>query len=284
MKHLLSALFLCLAVTAFGQFRMVSNGIPSWTVVDDSTYTATVNFQSDQTGFGYLANAIADTFRLFTGTEQLYRVSAVANTTFSSADLTVIEVSNQYTTTNGAPTGQVMVFNPDGRETIPQNPFGSTGSTAQIQAAIDTYNARVRAAADAGGGLTYTGIVYDTLTSGTVTVTFTYEGGAGATLSNPAAGEYTIAPLKGTHLHEVSVFGNNTTLNASQEMIIRINNTDNGAARRVSVQLYDANNSSLVDQQITATVHTQTVSGTLTTVTVPGLNGFGATGYLIELR
>jgi hypothetical protein len=284
MKHLLSALFLCLAFSVQAQFRMVSNGIPSWTVVDDSTYTATVNFQSDQTGFGYLANAIADTFRLFTGTEQLYRVSAVANATFSSADLTVIEVSNQYTTTNGAPTGQVMVFNPDGRETIPQNPFGSTGSTAQIQAAIDTYNARVRATADPGGGLTYTGIVYDTLTLNGVTVNYTYEGGTGAQLVNAAAGDYQITVLKDTHVHEVSVFGDNTTLNASQEMIFRIDNSANGAARRVSVQLYDANNSALVDQQTTSTVHTQTVSGSLTTITVPGLNGFGATGFYIEAR
>ena len=284
MKHLLSALFLCFAVTAFGQFRMVSNGIPSWTVVNDSTYTATVNFQSDQTGFGYLANQIVDTFRLFTGTEQLYRVSAVANPTFSSADLTVIEVSNQYTTTNGPPAGQVMVFNPDGRETIPQNPFGSTGSTAQIQAAIDTYNARVRATADAGGGLTYTGIIYDTLSLNGVTMTYTYEGGSGGQIVNAAAGEYQITILKDTHVHEISVFGDNSTLNASQEMVFKIDNGANGAARRVSVQLYDANNNSLVDQQTTGTVHTQSVSGALTTVTVPGLNGFGATGYLIEFR
>ena len=265
---------------------MVSNGIPSWTVIDDSTYTATVNFQSDQTGFGYLANAITDTFRLFTGTEQLYRVSAVANATFSSADLTVIEVSNQYTTTNGVPAGQVMVFNPDGRETIPQNPFGSTGSTAQIQAAIDTYNARVRATLDEGGGLTYTGIQFDTLTVGGVTVTYAYEGVDSVELYNPSGGVYQIAPLSAdTYIHSLSVFGDNTTLNASQELVFEFDNSRMAYFRRFSVQLYDANNDSLVDQQTTGTVHNQIVVSTTTSqITIPGLNGFGATGFYVELR
>lgn len=130
-------LFLCTSVILDAQFRMV--GVGSWSTVDDSTYTATVNFEADLTGNSYLATQIINGYRVFTGTEQLYTISNVANATFSSAELTVIEYQGDH----GAPIGQVMVFNPDGRETLPQVPFGSTGSTAQIQAAIDTYNARL---------------------------------------------------------------------------------------------------------------------------------------------
>lgn len=140
MKHyILSLLFLCLSVSVQAQFRMVSNNTPSWTSQNDSTYTASVSFSADQTGFGYLANQIDSTFWLFTGTEQLYRVDSVWNASFSSADLRVVEVSP----TNGSPAGQVMVFDPDGRKTIPAVPFGSTGSTAQLQAAVVSWNARI---------------------------------------------------------------------------------------------------------------------------------------------
>lgn len=139
MKHyILSLLFLCLAVAVQAQFRMVSNNTPSWTSQNDSTYTASISFSADQTGFGYLANQIDTTYRLFTGTEQLYRVDSVWNTSFSSADLRVVEISP----TNGSPAGQVMAFDPDGRKTIPAVPFGSTGSTAQLQAAVVSWNAR----------------------------------------------------------------------------------------------------------------------------------------------
>ena len=66
-------------------------------------------------------------------------------------------------------------------------------------------------------------------------------------------------------------------------MVINIiSNT--GRSRRTILQLYDANNGALVDQQVTGTNHTQTISGVTTTLTVPGLNGFGATGYIIDLR
>jgi hypothetical protein len=158
MRHLLTAMII-LAFTAAssGQFRMVSNTIPGWSVVDDSTYTATVSFSTDQTGMGYLANQIADTFRLFTGTEQLYRVSNVASPTFSSAVLTIVSIEP----TSGPPTGQVMVFNPEGRATIPQTPFGGTGATAQIQAAVTTWNARQ----SLGAGESVYGVLADTAAS-----------------------------------------------------------------------------------------------------------------------
>lgn len=136
MKSLFILFFIALATQAFGQFRMI--GTASWITVNDSTYTATVTFQSDLTGMGYLANQIQVGYRTFTPTEQLYSITAVANATFSSADLTVVELNGNH----GSPNGQILVFNPAGNSTIPQAPFGSTGATAQMQAAVDAYNAR----------------------------------------------------------------------------------------------------------------------------------------------
>lgn len=136
MKNLLIVFFLLLSITAFSQFRMV--GTATWSTLNDSTYQGNVSFQSDLTGMGYLATHIVDTFRLFTPVEKIYRIDSVWNKTFSSATLRIVEMLG----TQGVPVGQVMVFNPDGRNTIPQNPFGSTGATAQLNAAVDTWNAR----------------------------------------------------------------------------------------------------------------------------------------------
>lgn len=141
---------------------------------------------------------------------------------------------------------------------------------------------RITAAANGSGG--GGSAAHDSLSSGAVSAEVDRIGGSAAALSNPASGEYDIDMQAGSHLLGATVFGNNTTLNGSNEMIIRVDNSANSIDRRLLVQLYDANNGALVDQQVTATVHTQSVSGNVTTVTIPGLNGFGATGFYVELR
>uniref|UniRef100_UPI0024A84D55 hypothetical protein n=1 Tax=Phaeodactylibacter xiamenensis TaxID=1524460 RepID=UPI0024A84D55 len=127
-----------LTSSASQRFRLVSNGAPTWNTVNDSTYTATINFQTDLTGNSYLATGIDTSFRVFNGVQQMYKVDSIWSVTFSSASVRVVEYGN----TEGEPVGQVMVFDPDGRETVPAVPFGSTGSTAQLQAAVVSWNAR----------------------------------------------------------------------------------------------------------------------------------------------
>jgi len=125
------------------QFRLVGTG--TWSAVNDTTWQATITFQPDLTGLGYLPTQIVDTFRVFTPTEQRYRIDSIGGATFSSAFLRIVRILP----TTTAPSGQVMVYNPDGRSTVPQFPFGTTGSTSQIQAAVVTWNARQ---ATGGGG------------------------------------------------------------------------------------------------------------------------------------
>ena len=419
-------LFLTLiSIIGFSQtndvFRMVGNG--TWSVVNDSTYSATVVFQADLTGKGYLANQITTSYRLFSPIGAVYRISNVSGSTFSQATLTIVELVEA----TAAPTGQVMVYNPDGRETVPQNPFGSTGSTAQLQAAIDTWNSTLiggafsqtfTVAGDAieaqgdtihiggpmdsnrqidatGDTLVFKGVgglfhvdssatakfqslqlqrkinstgdliidmtiattvtlpnlpdgsvkyvsnnsvgtvelegadpstiggvdsiliepggsafvVYnssqdnwdiistggtttsptstlevDSLVNGTVTAWVSRNGGSLTTMTNPGAGIYTFTLGGNAEYDRLSIQGNNANLNGSNEMVININNSPHGRSHRYMVQLYDANNGALVDQQVTGTNHIQTVSGVITTLTIPGLNGFGATGYIIEIE
>lgn len=138
MKKILLLLFFAFwRFVAVSQFVMVGNG--SWTTLTDSTYSATVEFQADLTGMGWLATQISDTFRIFTGTEQLYQITAVGTKSFSTAELTIKEMSGDW----GAPIGQVYCYDPAGRVMIPQAPYGNSGATSQIQAAVDRYNARL---------------------------------------------------------------------------------------------------------------------------------------------
>lgn len=132
-----------------------------------------------------------------------------------------------------------------------------------------------------GGGIT---VSRDSSTVGGVTATSDRFGGTATVLTNPAAGEYTLTVQSGAFLGTATVFGDNTTLNGSNEMLLRIDNSANSVDRRFIVQLYDATNDALVDQQLTGTNHTQGVAANVTTLTIPGLNGFGAGGYYIEIR
>ncbi len=150
MKNILFVLsILLLSFSASAQFRMVGTA-GTWTSLGGGSYSATVTFSSDLTGNSYLPNQITNTFYLVTGSAttnvlQEFTITSATNLTFSMADLVVSQVSP----TSSAPSGLVMVFNPATMGGfIPQVPFASAGATGQLQAAVDTYNARKGANTD----------------------------------------------------------------------------------------------------------------------------------------
>jgi len=124
----------------------------------------------------------------------------------------------------------------------------------------------------------------DSLTSGAFVSEVSRLAGTATTLANTGTGEYTFTVQSSAHVVAIDIDGDNTILNGSNELIIKINNSANSQDRRFIVQLLDDNNDALVDQQLTGTAHTQAVSGNITTITLPGMNGFGATGYRVLLR
>ena len=145
MRKLLTFLVLVAAVTTVrGQYRLASDGFVS--VVsnpNDTVYVVDVNFFADLTGSGYSPTNLQVGYRLFSQREQLYRIDSVADETFTSARLKLVEIDNAQVDTEGAPVGQVQVFDPGTVETIPQVPFGATGAGSVIQAAVVSYNSRL---------------------------------------------------------------------------------------------------------------------------------------------
>lgn len=213
MKHAILILALWLSwSSAAAQFRMI--GTATWTTLTDSTYAATVTFQTDLTGMGYLATQITTGYRMITGTEQLYTVSNVgADPTFTSAVLTVKELNGDH----GSPVGQVMVFNPNGKESIPQAPFGATGATAQIQAAIDSYNARLIGS----GGVV---IALDDLTDAVITApvnnqVLRYNGTNWVNATNAGGGDVTTAQLADSTAAVRADFPTDTDTQLTEEQV-----------------------------------------------------------------
>ena len=124
----------------------------------------------------------------------------------------------------------------------------------------------------------------DSLSSGDVTAEIKRVGGSATVLTNPGAGVYDLEIQSGADLERLRVYGDTDTLDGSNQFTLTIDNSANSEDRSFMVQLYQGNDGSLVVQQETSTNHTQTFSGNITTLLFPGMNGFGATGFYIELR
>jgi hypothetical protein len=156
-----------------------------------------------------------------------------------------------------------------------------TGSTISDNQTVKQALQALETAVESGSG---GGVSFDTPTTiGAVTAEVVRQGGTAVTLTNPSSGEYTLVIPSGAHLQRATVFGNSTTLNGSNEFLLRINNSANSRKRRVTVQLYDANNGALVNQFTTSTNHSQSVTSNVTLLTFPGMNGFGTSGFFIEI-
>ena len=124
----------------------------------------------------------------------------------------------------------------------------------------------------------------DDLSQGSVTAKVYRNAGTATTISSPSAGEYDLSIKSGAFFRGSDVFGNNTTLNGSNEFVLRLDNSANTEDRWPLIQLYDANTGALVDQQATSTNHSISIAGNITTITFPGMNLFGATGFQIIVR
>ena len=126
--------------------------------------------------------------------------------------------------------------------------------------------------------------VRDSLSSGIVTAELDRVGGSPCVLTNPNPGEYVLTVPAGASISNITVFGNNTALDALNEFTFRVDNSANTLDRRFLVQIHSGNDGSLIDQQALGCIHYQTVAGNITSLKFLIMNGFGTPGFLIELR
>lgn len=129
--------FLFLAISVFGQqFRMVAN-MTTFPVLSGSEYTLSVSLPSDQTSNNFIPTQIPSngSYRIFFQNGNVYTVTTATNVTLFSADLLITPINGAST-----PSGQGIIYDPDGRETVPFVPVNALGASPMLDAAISSYN------------------------------------------------------------------------------------------------------------------------------------------------
>jgi hypothetical protein len=126
---------------------------------------------------------------------------------------------------------------------------------------------------------------HDSLSNGNFSAEIDRLGGTAVILTNPATGEYTLTAQAESFVSAITINGDNTILDGSNELTINFDNSALSEDRRFIIQIFDANTGSPADLfGAGGILPSVSVTANVTTITFPGLNGFGGTGYYIELR
>ena len=135
MKKLLCYILVLFPLLLTAQFRIVGTGL--FSKINDSTYTARVDFRPDLTGNAYNPTKMkSDSMYVLSQRGQLYKLDTFWSASLSAANITVIEHNGDW----GSPVGQIMVFQNNSSLAAPQTVYSANGATAPMQAMVDTWN------------------------------------------------------------------------------------------------------------------------------------------------
>lgn len=148
MKKILFTILFLTSLTALSaqlqdSFLLVGSA-GTFSALTDSTFRGTVTFQSDQFGSGYLPTGIQTNYKLIDAKGDIFTITAVNSSNFTTANIDVEEDDADRT----APAGIVMVFKVLDSGLYPLPPVNSTGASPIMQARLLTDNAIMSAAND----------------------------------------------------------------------------------------------------------------------------------------
>jgi len=141
-------LFLLFPVLAFSQIQTQFSAVcdfGTFTAVNDSLWQGDISNWSDPLSNGYLPSGVQVGFALVDASGKMFRVKVINSTTFSSANLNIVELQNS---TAPAGRGSVFEFLPNGM--IPPAVANALGVTPVIRSKIDIHNAVILSGASGG--------------------------------------------------------------------------------------------------------------------------------------
>ncbi|MEL6141241.1 MAG: hypothetical protein AAFU67_06455 [Bacteroidota bacterium] len=109
-------------------------------------------------------------------------------------------------------------------------------------------------------------------------------GGSAITFGGSANAGYDVTIPADTEVTQLDFTGDSTTANASGELVLNIDNSANSYDRRFSIEVYDGSNNARLDQFATGVIPAQTISGNITTITIPNISGNFPSGVIVQLR
>lgn len=118
--------------TQFSVIAFFSN----FTAITDSLTTGDVTSWSDPLGGGYLPNQLQIGWWCMDATGRLFRIKTINSTTFSSANLTLVELQDE----NQRPFGTGTIFEPFPNEMIPPAVANALGISPVLRSKIDIHN------------------------------------------------------------------------------------------------------------------------------------------------